>query len=246
MTNHLIDHCDMSATIKIDLNEKLYLRDPEQTELGRKIITESIRMIDETGFEHFNFKKLAATIDSTEASVYRYFENKHKLLIYLVSWYWVWLDYQISFQTNNLKDATERLRIVIRIIAQDRPGTTNMTHIDEEALSRIVVADASKAYLTKEVDDDNRDGLFREYKALCSKIAHLILEINPTYPFPKALVSSLFEISRKQHFFARHLPSLTEAQSGTAEAIGVTRFLEHLAFSAILGSQAAPVFGPNS
>ena len=233
----------MSATIRIALNEKLYLRDPEQTELGRKIIAESIRMIDQIGFEHFTFKKLAAMMESTEASVYRYFENKHKLLIYLISWYWVWLDYEIGFQTNNLQDARRKLQVVIGIIAQHRPSNLGLAHIDEGALSRIVVAEASKAYLTKEVDDDNRDGFFREYKTLCSKIADIILEINPTYPYPRALVSTLFEAARKQRFFAQHLSSLTEARIDPPDEGGIAQFLAHLAFSAV---QVPPVVAPHS
>ncbi len=223
----------MSASIKIELNEKLYLRDPEQTELGRKIIAESIRLVDELGFEQFTFKKLALAINSTEASVYRYFESKHKLLIYLISWYWVWMEYQIRFQTNNVKDASEKLRIMIRILAQNQGEESGFTHIHEGALYRIVVAEASKAYLTKEVDDDNRDGLFQEYKALCHQIALIIREINPAYPYPHALVSTLFESARKQRFFAQHLPSLTEATVHPNNPGTVAEFLEHLAFSAI-------------
>ena len=61
------------------LSEKLFLRDPQETELGRNIIRLSIKMMDEIGFEEFTFKKLAVKIKSTEASVYRYFDNKHKL-----------------------------------------------------------------------------------------------------------------------------------------------------------------------
>jgi len=224
----------MSATLKIDLNAKLYLRDPAQTELGRRIIGESVRMIDQIGFEHFTFKKLAVAIDSTEASIYRYFVNKHKLLIYLISWYWVWLNYQISFNTNHMKDATEKMRVVIRIIARALPQASGLSELDEDALYRIVIAEASKVYLTKEVDEDNQDGLFREFKTLCDSICGIILEINPHYPFPHALVSTLLESSRKQLFFAQHLPSLTEAGEDAALAVNVVKFLEHLAFSAIL------------
>jgi AcrR family transcriptional regulator len=225
----------MSATLKISLTEKLYIRDPDQTELGRKIIAESIRMIDEIGFEHFTFKKLAVAIDSTEASIYRYFVNKHKLLIYLMSWYWVWLNYQISFHTNHMKDAVEKMRVAIRILARMQPQTTGLTYVDEQSLCRIVIAEASKVYLTKEVDEDNREGLFSEYKALCESISRIILEINPSYPFPHALVSTLLESARKQVFFAQHLPSLTEAhRDDPAHASDIVKFLEHLAFSAIL------------
>ena len=80
----------MAIRIQMQLNEKLYLRDPQDTKLGRKIIRHSILLIDEIGFEQFNFKKLAERIESTEASVYRYFENKHLLLVYLLCWYWEW------------------------------------------------------------------------------------------------------------------------------------------------------------
>ena len=80
----------MAIGIKISLNDRLYIRDPQGTTLGQKIIKHSILLIDKIGFEAFNFKKLANYMSSTEASVYRYFENKHLLLIYLVSWYWEW------------------------------------------------------------------------------------------------------------------------------------------------------------
>jgi AcrR family transcriptional regulator len=223
----------MSATIRIQLNEKLFLQDPERTELGSTILRESIRLIDELGFEHFTFKKLAQQIGSAEASVYRYFENKHKLLLYLVSWYWNWLDYSISYQTHNVADPTEKLRIFLHILANNQVGKLLGTSIDVQALSRIVIVEASKAYLTKQVDSDNKDGLFQEYKSLCHKIALIVLEINPGYPYPHALVSTLFETARQHVFFAQHLPSLTEVKLSQAEENSLARFLHHLAFSMI-------------
>jgi AcrR family transcriptional regulator len=223
----------MSATIKIELNEKLYLRDPEHTELGRNIISESIDMIDKIGFEQFTFKKLAAQLNSTEASVYRYFENKHKLLIYLISWYWVWLDYQITFCTNNISDPQEKLRIFIKIISRSSTNTDTFTHINEAALYRIVISESSKAYLTKEVDHDNKEGFFKEYKAVCRKVGNIILENNPSYPYPIALASTLFEAGKKQVFFAQHLTSLTEACIQNEDYSSIAAFLEHMAFSAI-------------
>ena len=89
----------MGVNIRITLNENLYIRDPQESELGKKIIQFSIVLIEDIGFEAFTFKKLAQKINSTEASVYRYFENKHILLIYLVSWYWEWLSYLIEIKT---------------------------------------------------------------------------------------------------------------------------------------------------
>jgi AcrR family transcriptional regulator len=223
----------MSAGIKIELNHKLFLRDPEQTELGRTIIKESVWLIDELGFEHFTFKKLAQQIRSTEASIYRYFENKHKLLIYLICWYWNWLDYRITFHTYHLSDSSQKLRKVLQILASSPTQESLTTYLDAEALARIVIEESSKAYMTKEVDNDNKDGLFRDYKNLCHKIAAIVLEINPKYVFPNALVSTLLETARKHIFFAQHLPSLTEVKLTGGQEQHLILFLEHLAFAAI-------------
>lgn len=219
----------MGATIKIELSDKIYLRDPEQTELGRGILLESIRLIDELGFEQFTFKKLASAINSTEASVYRYFENKHKLLLYLISWYWTWIDYQVDYQTNNVKNPRERLRIVMQIVTQYQDQLPE----EKMALHGIVVAESCKAYLTKWVDADNREGLFRNYKALCHKIALLVQEINPDYPYAHALISTVIEAAHQQLFFAQHLPSLTEARVTSDNYLPIRTFLEDLVFKTI-------------
>ena len=66
----------MSVGIKISLNNKLYHRDPQETSLGQKLIKHSILLIDQVGFEAFNFKKLAQTMGSTEASVLPVFRKQ--------------------------------------------------------------------------------------------------------------------------------------------------------------------------
>jgi AcrR family transcriptional regulator len=223
----------MNAQLRIDLNEKLYLRDPQGTDLGRRLVAESVLLIDEIGFEQFTFKKLAQRMESTEASLYRYFENKHRLLVYLVSWHWAWLRYQIRFHTHNVPDARERLRLILSIITrahQDDPATTQL---DEAALYRIVVHEASKSYLTRDVDGDNREGLFREYKQLAAGIVAVVQEINPAYAYPHALVSTLLESARKQLFFAQHLPSLTDAATRDVASNTIHAFLEQLAFATL-------------
>ena len=89
------------ATLFFKLNDHLYVRDPQHTALGQNIINKGVELIDRLGFEQFTFKKLAEEIGSTEASIYRYFENKHRLLHYLTAWYWSWLEYQIDYETHN-------------------------------------------------------------------------------------------------------------------------------------------------
>ncbi|MEL6304493.1 MAG: TetR/AcrR family transcriptional regulator, partial [Bacteroidota bacterium] len=37
-------------SIRIGINDKIYLKDPESSDLGKRIIEQSILMIDEMGF----------------------------------------------------------------------------------------------------------------------------------------------------------------------------------------------------
>ncbi|MBC7747376.1 MAG: TetR family transcriptional regulator, partial [Methylotenera sp.] len=76
------------SNIIITVNDTLYVKNPETSPLGKKIIEHSILLIDQIGFESFTFKKLGECIGSNESSIYRYFESKHKLMLYLSSWYW--------------------------------------------------------------------------------------------------------------------------------------------------------------
>ena len=89
--------------IKIEVNQELYCKNPTSSNLGQKILSKSIQMIGDLGFESFTFKKLGSAIDSNESSIYRYFESKYKLLIYLTSWYWAWLEYKFVFEIHNCR-----------------------------------------------------------------------------------------------------------------------------------------------
>lgn len=196
--------------IQIKVGEQVFLKDPESSKLGKKIITNSILLIDELGLEHFTFKKLAQKIGSTEASVYRYFENKHKLLIYLTAWYWSWIEYRILFMTNNIPSALDRIKIAIQELSKPVQFDPTFVHINEEALYRVVISESAKVYLTKEVDADNKEGYFVSYKRLCNLIADFVLELNPNYSYPHSLISTMIEATHNQRFFSEHLPQLTE------------------------------------
>jgi len=197
------------AILAFKLNDKLYLRDPQHTLLGQNIIQKSIEMIDQMGFEQFTFKKLAEQIDSTEASVYRYFENKHHLLLYLISWYWNWMEYRVEVRTSGLRDPLERLRICLRILAEEKKFDPTFEFVNEASLSRIVISELDKAYLTKEVDDLNKEGLYGGFKSFCKKVGAIAQEVCPSYPFTSSLISSIALIANHQVFFSNHLPSLS-------------------------------------
>lgn len=206
-------------SIQIKVSERSYIKDPDTTDLGRRIVEHSILLIDEIGFEQFTFRKLSEKIGSTEASIYRYFENKHKLLIYLVSWYWNWLEYQLSFRVQNIEDPQKRLYLALETICEPVQSDPTFSHVNEEALYRIVVSESAKAYLTKEVDADNKEGYFRSFKRLCNQIATIVQEINPAYPYPHSLISTVMEAAQQQKFFSEHLPSLTEIKKSNQKEV---------------------------
>ena len=229
----------MAVGIKITLNEGLYLRDPQETSLGQKIIKHSILLLDEIGFEAFNFKKLASHMKSTEASVYRYFENKHLLLLYLVSWYWEWVIYLIDIHTMNIEDPKRKLKIVIENLVYASKENPSTEYVNESVLHRVLINEGAKTYHTKAVDKENRDGFFLNYKQLSEKVAATISEVRPDFPYPNALASNLFEMANNQIYFAQHLPRLTDVKVEDENYDEVEQMLEYFAFN-LLGCPDAP------
>jgi len=200
--------------VQIKVHACTYIKDPESSELGKRIISGSIDLLDEKGFEKFTFKKLAESIGSTEASVYRYFESKHKLLLYLTSWYWAWLKYRLSFEIANIVSAEERLERSVRLLTSEVDQDGNFEHINEIKLNRIVIADSFKSYFTKDVDKENQQGAFSTYKELVGGVSEIVLELNPEYKYPHMLVSTAIEGAHQQRFFMEHLPKLTDRVKG--------------------------------
>lgn len=196
--------------VQLDINPNLFLKDPQKTKLGKKIIEHSVLLIDELGLEQFTFKKLAEVIPSSEASIYRYFENKHHLFVYLLNWYWEWMTARIDLNTLNISAPSQRLRVALSIIVDTANKNMAIEYVDEEILHKIVVREGAKAYHHKLVDEDNEDGFFLAYKQLCNNIATIISEIKPNFPYPRALASTLIETANNNLYFARHLPRLTD------------------------------------
>jgi AcrR family transcriptional regulator len=198
------------SNFKININDKLFVKDPETSELGKKIIKNSILLIDEIGFEQFTFKKLGNRIGSNESSLYRYFENKHKLMIYLSSWYWSWIEYKLVFATTNVSDPLEKLIKAITIVTEKIDDDLNTVHINEFILNKIIIVEFSKTLHCKEIDDDNKEGFFLVYKNIINRIVTLVNELNPDYIYAKSLVSTIVVGSLHQHFLKDHLTTITD------------------------------------
>jgi len=222
----------MKLEVQIKMNETLYLRDPEQSELGKNIIKHSIQLIQKAGFEKFTFKKLADATGTTEASIYRYFENKHKLLVYIISWYWAWLEFQIIYQTKNVHDSNAKLKQVITLLAKTVQDDVMTSHVDEALLNQIIISEGSKSYLTKHVLEDNKQQYFKPYKDLCNTVGQIILECNVQYKYPQTLASTIIEVAHLQNFFMQNLPALTDFDQ-TKKEDQIIDFLNKLVFSSI-------------
>ena len=219
----------MSIEIKISLNNGLYLKEPQDSKLGRNIIKHSILMIDKFGFESFTFKKLAEEINSTEASIYRYFENKHLLLLFLVNWYWEWVSYLIGINTINVEDPKKKLKIIIHSFVYASKENPSVTYVNESKLHRIVISEGNKTYHTKEVDNENSKGFFKSYKDLAESVSNVISDINPAFKYPFSLATNLFEMSNNHIFFAKHLPRLTDVSVEKNEVDEVESMLNYFA-----------------
>ena len=213
----------------MSLNDGLYLREPQDSKLGRNIIQNSILLIDEFGFESFTFKKLAEKINSTEASIYRYFENKHLLLLFLVNWYWEWVNYLIYFNTMNVEDSRKKLKIIIHSFVSASKDNPSVDYVNESKLHNIVISEGGKAYHTKEVDDENSKGFFSSYKNLATTVSKVISQINPDFKYPFALATNLFEMSNNHIYFAKHLPKLTDISVKENDVNEVENMLNYFA-----------------
>jgi AcrR family transcriptional regulator len=213
------------SNIIISVNEKLYVKNPETSGLGKKIIQHSILLIDEIGFENFTFKKLGEKINSNESSIYRYFESKHKLMLYLSSWYWGWIEYRLVFATNNVNNPLERLQKAITIVTEKIEDDQTTLHINESILNKIIIQEFSKTLITKEVDEENKEGYFLVYKRVINRIIEMITHVNPTYPFTKSLASSIVQGALHQHFLKDHLTTITNCDKNNSP----TEFYLHLA-----------------
>ncbi len=214
--------------LQIEINPELYSKNPNSSELGQHIISKSIELISEIGFEDFTFKKLGKLIDSPESSVYRYFKNKHTLLVYLTSWYWTWTEYRLVFATTNIESPKERLSNSIEILTMPVLIDNSFTYIDEVLLNQIIFSESIKAYHTKSVDEENKKGCFKAYKKVVQRVSDIILEIIPDFKFPHMLISTVIEGAHQQHYFAEHLPALTDI---TKEQNTIYEFYKQLTFN---------------
>jgi AcrR family transcriptional regulator len=202
----------MAIYFQVKINEGLFLKDPQDSVLGKRIVSEGILLMAELGMEQFTFRKLATRIKTTEASIYRYFENKHRFLLYLLSMHWLLLDYHIKGIRDNKQEPLEKIEEILLLLSVGLEAQEPYVLIDSKALHTIILVESNKAYLTKEVDEDNKNQFFFPYKQACIHLSEIFLQYNSKFKYARSLASTLIEVAHLQDFFAKHLPTLTNVE----------------------------------
>ena len=197
------------AKTKIDVNKNLFLKDPISSDIGCSIVKEGAKLIDELGLENFTFKKLSQKIDVSEAAIYRYFDNKHMLLLYLTGWYWAWLEINFVYATANLESADAKLDVGLDLMVNG-PIFKKNEFLDPVCLYKIIINESFKVYYTKSVDEEHKKGFFTDVYKFGDRISEVISEISPSYQFPVTLAFTVMESSILQAFNVQHLPEMTD------------------------------------
>ncbi len=183
--------------------------------------------MDRIGFEAFTFRKLAKEIGSAEKSIYRYFDNKHLLLLFLTSWYWEWVHYLIKINIKNITEPQKKLEIAIDNIVHATSENPMNKYINENLLHKLIINEGGKAYHIKAIDEENKAGLFYAYKAVVKTVAEIIMEVNPKFEYCTSLSSNLFEMANNQIYFAEHLPKLTSIRCSKKQDEALVDMLLH-------------------
>ena len=220
----------MLPNLTLLIPENIYKKDPQSSKLGRRILEHSILYISKNGLECLTFRKLASEIKSNESSIYRYFENKHMLMLYLISWYWGWLEHKLVIRTANIEDEKEVLIRAITAITETPTKDESFGFINEEELHYIIVQEYSKAFQTKGIDEENMNGYFSIYKRLIERLSQLILNYNMSYKYPLTLANTIVQGSLKQHFLQQHFPQLSDVERSKKKE-PITGFFLNLIFN---------------
>jgi hypothetical protein len=142
------------------------------------------------------------------------------------------MEFQIIFELKNIVAPVDKIKKLIDILVWEDNKEINFGNIDQQALYYIAIAESSKTYLSKEVDEYNKELLYQPLKDLCARIATIFLEYNPAYKYAKTLASSVIELSHLQYFFMHHLPRLSDfAENKNPKDIEA--FLEDLVFKTL-------------
>ena len=142
------------------------------------------------------------------------------------------MDFLIDYQLQNQTDAKQKIKTIIHILTNELPESSGGLDYNKRFLNQIVISESSKVYLVKEVEEINKNEVFKPYKDLCAKIAAVIIMYNNKYIYPKSLSSTMIETAHHQQYFSEYLPRLTDVSAENKKNF-TGQFLENMVFKVL-------------
>jgi AcrR family transcriptional regulator len=215
--------------VSIKIDESLFNKEPTSSDIGLSIIRKSVDLLHSEGLESFTFKKLALTLGSTESTIYRYFINKHQLMMYLASWYWSLLEWKVVFATANMELPSAMMDKALKVLANP-VDESSMEFFDEKKLRDIVISYGFNSVEIKNLKKKDRIGYFLAYSNLSSRFEEIIILHNKNFKNPKAMATTLIETSNFQLLLKLRLPELTDEH---ASETTLYNLLSQMAYKAL-------------
>ena len=103
----------------------------------------------------------------------------------------------------------EKLAKAIEIVTEEIKDDLSITHINESILNKIIIGEFTKTFLTKEIDEENKEGYFLVYKSVVNRIILMIEEVNADYKYAKTLASTIVQGALHQHYLKEHFKNIT-------------------------------------
>jgi AcrR family transcriptional regulator len=159
--------------------------------------------------EYLLHKVLSFRVGCTEAAIYRYFENKNKLLLYFINWYWGWLEHNLVYGTANLKNPEGKLKMAITLLVEGPMYKENF-YLNINALRKVVFEESTKSFMNQELKKQRNGRMMHQYYDFSYRLKDLIILYKPDYPFPKALISTFIWSSILNNFNQEYMIDLIE------------------------------------
>lgn len=209
----------MSVHIDIDISKNLSIKDPFSSDLGKKIVLNGLSLINHYGFEDFNFKKLAVACSTTEASVYRYFNNKVQLLAFLTAYYWNWTEYLTELYCQTAKSPKSKLNALINIICNHEINPESINGIQYSDLHQLINSEWQKLIYNKETKMIPANAAFEDYKRYKKMVSVILTDLNKNIKEPQAIITTLIIAANTQLFFSKKFQSLSSINQPTKAKI---------------------------
>jgi AcrR family transcriptional regulator len=216
----------MTINISHDINPNLFVKNPTDTDLGRKIVGNGLRLLHKTGIEQFNFKKLAVAAKTTEASVYRYFKDKHQFILYFNAWYWRYILFLVEIEIKTEQKPKDQLNSMLSFLYNKQKFKFKSEILDIYLLRELMLSESVRLIYTQNIENITKLNLLSDQIKFLEMIKNIIKEINPKIKYPLALASTIVEgIQMQNHFISHSLP-LTDMQ--TSDSKSYSTYLDSL------------------